>query len=216
MTCPLCQAKSRPITDPKTQETYHACPQCAFIYKDPKYHLSDQDDQDRYLLHDNSLENEGYRQFLQRFLDQGVSPFFNLTKLASVLDYGSGPYPAMQELLKEDYDLEADIYDLHFAPDKTGLKDSYDLVMSTEVVEHFQNPLENWQDLVSYVKEDGGLLAIMTLFAPQEPDDFLNWFYRRDPTHVSFYQPKTLDFLAESFNLDLIWHDGKRMAVFKK
>ena len=49
----------------------------------------------------------------------------------------------------------------------------------------------------------GGILAIMTNFYSEEID-FDEWWYQRDPTHVSFYSIKTFEWLSESFNWNIL------------
>jgi len=54
------------------------------------------------------------------------------------------------------------VYDPFFAPDPSALKRAHDFVTCTEVVEHFQQPADDWRRLLSLVKS-GGWLGVMTL-----------------------------------------------------
>ena len=45
----------------------------------------------------------------------------------------------------------------------------------------------------------GGLLGVMTAFLIDEKD-FGQWYYRKDPTHVAFYKPKTFEVIASMMN----------------
>ncbi len=45
---------------------------------------------------------------------------------------------------------------------------------------------------------------------------FQNWWYRRDPTHIAFYSPITFEKIAEQLNLEIMYHNNKRICVFKK
>ena len=47
------------------------------------------------------------------------------------------------------------------------------------------------------VKE--GFLGVMTKFLSDEKD-FGQWYYRKDPTHVAFYKPKTFEVIASMMN----------------
>jgi len=42
------------------------------------------------------------------------------------------------------------------------------------------------------------------------------WYYLRDITHVSFYHHKTLKYLAQTYNLEIIYMDDERVVVFQK
>ena len=65
-----------------------------------------------------------------------------------------------------------------------------------EVAEHFYRPAEEFDTMVALVRQ-GGLLAVLTSFQPESTDQFAEWHYRRDPTHVVFYGAGTLALLAE-------------------
>jgi len=72
----------------------------------------------------------------------------------------------------------------------------YDFVTCTEVAEHFYRPAEEFDTMAALVR-GGGLLAVLTSFQPESADQFAEWHYRRDPTHVVFYGAGTLALLAE-------------------
>jgi 2-polyprenyl-3-methyl-5-hydroxy-6-metoxy-1,4-benzoquinol methylase len=122
------------------------------------------------------------------FIEVAIVPY--LKKIQTVLDFGSGPTPVFAELLKR-RGLEVDIYDLYYAPKKVYEGKSYDLITSTEVFEHLSQPLEILQLLTEHLKERG-YIALMTKFPPKEDEAFLNWWYRRDPTHISFLRQRVL------------------------
>lgn len=106
-------------------------------------------------------------------------------------------------------------YDPIFYPDAHLLiPETYDVVVSTEVVEHFKSPSSDWDLLVGLVK-DNGILGVMTQFIHPETD-YEKWWYKNDPTHVSFYQEKTIHYLAEKFALDILYNDQKSVVIFKK
>lgn len=54
----------------------------------------------------------------------------------------------------------------------------------------------------------------MTLLL-REDVDFTTWYYVRDPTHVAFYRPRTLGWIAARFGWSLTT-DGVRVALFGK
>jgi hypothetical protein len=53
----------------------------------------------------------------------------------------------------------------------------------------------------------------MTLFHPNNDIDFMDWFYARDRSHISFYTPKTLEMIGELSGLKLIYHNEHRHAI---
>lgn len=187
------------------------CPECALVFKNPADFLSASDDHDRYAQHQNNSEDQGYRDFLGKLLNplkEFLPPHFY------ALDFGCGPGPTLS-LLLEDEGGDVENYDPIFFPDAHLLiPETYDLVTSTEVVEHFKTPEKDWELLVGLVK-DGGLLGVMTQFYV-ESIDFQKWWYKNDPTHVAFYQEKTLNYLAETYHLDMIYNDHKSVVIFRK
>ena len=64
------------------------------------------------------------------------------------------------------------------------------------MAEHFFNPAREFDAMAALVRE-GGLLAVLTSFQPDDAAEFAGWHYRRDPTHVMFYGAETLALLAE-------------------
>jgi hypothetical protein len=62
--------------------------------------------------------------------------------------------------------------------------------------------------------EDNGILAIMTSFL-SNIEDFENWYYRRDPTHVVFYSEKTFEVIADQrdWSYEII---SKNVVLFNK
>ena len=94
-----------------------------------------------------------------------------------------------------------DGYDPLFANHGSALNQRYDFVTCTEVVEHFHEPRKEFDQLVRLLRP-GGWLAVMTSWYPPE-DQFLEWHYRRDPTHVCFYSPRTFQWLSQHYDLEL-------------
>ena len=88
-----------------------------------------------------------------------------------------------------------DAWDPLFGPACPPTPDAgWDLITCTEVLEHLQQPLATLETLRTRLRP-GGILAVMTEWPPP-PDRFRRWHYRRDPTHVAFYGPATLQGLA--------------------
>lgn len=110
---------------------------------------------------------------------------------------------------------EVSIYDPFFSPHTKVLESRYDLITSTEVIEHLKDPIKTLTDLLSSLKPQGHL-ALMTQFHPQTHDAFFSWWYPRDPTHISFFSTKTLPFLADTLGLELIDFDKKSHVILKK
>ena len=177
---------------------------CGGFFVSRECFLPAQKQKERYLLHDNSLANAGYRSFLKDFADTALNQSRALLGAppATIFDYGCGN-GALIELLqtnKKDFLLPADTeirgWDPLFAPAAQPFPGGADLVLCLEVAEHFENPAEGFAGLSRACKR-GGLLAVRTLFAPESEREFKSWWYKEDPTHVSFYTQKALTLCAK-------------------
>jgi SAM-dependent methyltransferase len=187
---------------------YYLCGNCSLIFADPQHRLSPAEEKAFYSTHENSIENPGYVAFLNRviqpmllYLDRGMSG----------LDYGCGPGPTLSLLLKR-HGIACDDYDPLFA-DRV-LQPPYDFVFSTECFEHFHNPEVEIRRIASLLRP-GGLLGIMTE-RWTTLEQFANWYYTRDPTHVCFYQTSTLDFVCRRYGFTPVWLDESRVAILRR
>jgi len=181
------------------------------VFKNPKNFWNDEQDTARYTTHKNNSEDQGYVEFLRKIIPP-LKPF--LPTKFNALDFGCGPGPTLS-LLLEEMGGNVENYDPIFFPDAHLLvPETYDVVTSTEVVEHFKTPRQDW-DLLTGLVKDNGLLAIMTLLYSNEID-YKSWWYKNDGTHVVFYQQKTLEYLASTYNLEILYTDNKSITIFKK
>lgn len=188
------------------------CPNCGLKFKDPNSFLNNQEEIDRYKSHNNNPDDKGYRDFLNKLVIP-LEKFLPEVPFNS-LDFGCGPGPTISLLLKKYGAITSD-YDPLFFPQTELLKTShYDAVVSTEVVEHFHHPAEDWKLLSSLVKS-GGILAIMTQFLKAETD-YAKWWYKNDPTHVVFYNEKTFSYLCECLGLEKVFCDENSVIIFRK
>ena len=210
--CKICQASTRSMKDVKKEFIYYRCDTCGFVALDDQYMINAIEEKNKYDQHNNSLENEGYVQMFEDFLDLTIEPYSQ--NIQRVLEFGSGPEPVLSKLL-ERRGFEVDIYDLYYAPKKVYEDKSYDFITSTEVFEHLQKPLEVLELLVKHVNSNG-YIALMTKFPPKDDKIFLAWWYRRDPTHISFFTPKSFEAMAEKVGLKVLKTINENIVVFKK
>lgn len=207
--CPLCQAPYQDaLVKGADERLYYKCNACLLIASDPRHQLSLAEESARYQTHQNSRESEGYVAFLRRLL----SPMLNYMQPGMrVLDYGCGPGPTMSQLMAE-CGYSCDNYDpiFHAVPPVPP----YDVVVSTEVLEHLIDPARDIQKMIDLISV-GGFLGVMTELWTNE-EQFATWYYTRDKTHVVYYHMVTLNFIAKRFSLNLLWTDGSRVAIFQK
>lgn len=195
--CPVCRGPRAREMCTVDQRRYLCCPACECRFLDPVHRLDLDAERRHYALHDNRVDDPGYRRFLGRL----VAPLLERLPAGSEgLDFGCGPGPALAAMLTE-AGHRVRLYDPAFAPDAGALDAAYDFVTCTEVIEHLHDPAAVFDQLAGLLRP-GGWLGLMTCF---QTDDarFAGWHYRRDPTHVVFYREQTLRHLADSLGLSL-------------
>ena len=205
MKCPLCSFSASHLTSGEDRE-YWLCSKCREIFVPISFHISQDEEVKRYLEHENSIENEGYVKMFQKKID-----ILQDYEIKSALDYGCGYEPVLKTLL-ERQGIQVDCYDPNFFPD-IPLGKRYDLVISTETFEHFRDPAKEIPQITALVAQ-GGILAIMTKLYPA--NDFTDWYYKRDPTHIIFYCSETFRWLTENMGFELVFNNEHDFVVLKK
>ena len=216
MRCPLCGFRTirgpddRPWAEDRGA-VYARCSRCSYIYRDRSRLLSPEEEKARYLRHRNDPEDPGYRSYLEDFIRKAVLPF--VPPGGRILDFGSGPVPALSILLAEQgFSVRA--YDPYFAPAPPDRERPFDLIVLHEVAEHLARPYLEFVDLVRILKP-GGRIAVRTRFAPEDPEDFRTWWYRQDPTHVGFFGSRTFAVLAGRLGMSVELEDGSDTLVLR-
>ncbi len=207
MKCIICGKETSELLDKQFNQVYRECPNCKVVFTNPSDYLESELELDQYSRHNNSIESPGYVEMFERFLDFTVPEDFE----GKFLDFGSGPEPVLQTVLNRK-GFSCDIYDPYYADHTPQRK--YDFITSTEVFEHFYDPNKE-MEMITRLLNPGGYLAIMTLFINEEID-FQNWWYRRDPTHVTFYHLETFNYLAKKYDLEVIKTNKKNYILFRK
>ncbi|WP_206043871.1 class I SAM-dependent methyltransferase [Geitlerinema sp. P-1104] len=172
---------------------YWRCEHCQSTFLAAEELPEPEFERERYNLHENDPQDEGYRQFLNRLAAPLLS---RLAPKQRGLDYGCGPGPVLAQMLEEAGHSMA-LYDPFFFSDRRPLHQIYDFITCTEVVEHFHHPAPEFDQLTGLLNP-GGWLAIMTCFQTEDRA-FANWHYRRQATHVTFYRQYTFEVIAQQW-----------------
>lgn len=211
MNCPLCGETVSvffPNPRPAACALWH-CGPCDFVFKDPSARLGPAEEKSRYDSHRNG--DEGHLNFLRPVVELLAK---SRPAPARGLDWGSGPVPALVGLLRK-AGYEAEGYDPFFGPFSVpaGL---FDFITCTEAIEHFFEPAAELRAMAARLR-GGGTLAIQTEIhrGSSLPEFFENWYYARDPTHVSFFGERTFTDVFPRFGLHLRAREG-RVWMFVK
>lgn len=213
MKCSMCgePMKVFSLSTKKSTLAYHRCERCGFICLGKQHLVTQAEEKARYLLHRNDMSNPGYVAFLRSFIMKAVAPFKAPGCL--VLDFGSGPAPVLAAMLEE-AGYRCDLYDPVFAKTRAWRKRRYDAILLHEVAEHMRSPGTSLAFLATRVDE-GGIIAIRTRFLPESMEDFGSWWYRMDPTHVSFYTVRCLVEYFTARGFSLLSSSAPDIIVFK-
>jgi len=210
--CKICQADTNMMTDVKKNLSYYRCGTCGFVYLDDEAVIDTKSEKRHYELHNNSFECTGYVEMFEKFIDVAVTPYAKDAQTA--LEFGCGSGPVLAELLRR-RGLDVDQYDLYFYPKKVYEGKRYDLITSTEVFEHLKEPMKILRMLTQHITQNG-YLVLMTKFPPKDDELFLNWWYRRDVTHIGFFTPKSFELMANEVGLHIVTIIDENIVVFQK
>jgi hypothetical protein len=190
------------------RRTYLLCETCSLIFADPAQHPRAAEERARYETHHNCIDDEGYVRHLRRLLDPLLP---HLRPEMRGVDFGCGPGPTLSKLIRS-HGIACDEYDPFFFP--RSLSPPYDFIVSTECFEHFHRPGETIEGVVRMLTP-GGVLGVMTeQWATVER--FGEWYYTRDPTHVSFFHADTFSYLCKVHALEILYRAEDRVLVLRR
>ncbi len=167
------------------------------------------DEKLRYDYHINNIEDTGYVNFLNRVIEP-ASKFLDESMIG--LDYGCGPGPTLSQLI-EQKEIKCDFYDPIYFPE-LDVSSKLDFIFATECLEHFYNPKQEIEKIIGLLKPNG-ILAIMTEFWKTK-EEFPNWYYLKDDTHVSLFKENTFEYICKEFGFEVLYTDAKRVIVLRK
>lgn len=195
--CVLCASENTHLHFENSARAYWQCLHCQLIFVPAPYHLSYDEEKAIYDQHQNTPDDVGYRQFLDKLAKplEAALKQHQFSPHAEGLDFGSGPGPTLSRMLSERGYIMS-IYDIYYANHKNILNKRYDFITSTEVWEHLSDPSTVIDKLFNIGKERC-VLGVMTKRIPTTP--FESWHYIKDPTHITFFADETFEFIANKY-----------------
>jgi SAM-dependent methyltransferase len=204
--CRLCQNPTHLVFE--DVRPFYACNVCGLIFSD--CFLSVEAVEKHYKnQHTNPFdwkkEAEVFVVWLKNF--GGSVPLLSI----SILDYGSGSGLLAEALKKIGF--KVDCYEpmLHGEFNPESYSEAYDVIILNEVVEHLED-INKTLDIVYNVLSDNGVVFIKTLLTDKMINDPLNfqelfkgWWYKDDPTHISFFSFLTIEYICKD--------QGRRLVV---
>ena len=195
--CPLCRSGQVFEFHRDRRREYLRCQRCALVFVPPVYFLTPEQEKAEYDLHQNELDDPGYRGFLTRLAEPLAQ---RLVAGAVGLDFGCGPGPGLAAIFREQ-GFGVALYDIFYYPHDEVLDESYDFICATEVVEHLHHPGEILAQLWEMLRP-GGYLGVMTKLV-KDREAFASWHYKNDATHVCFFSEQTWQWWAGKYGARL-------------
>ena len=213
MNCRICETVSSLFYS--DTRSFYKCPSCALIF------TNETADNAAAEKHYKSQWNNTGADFWKQQVD-GLLSVIHKYKMpvGRLLDFGSGSGEITKEFQARG--IEATPLDpmIHGYLKDQNYPDKFDVVVGVEVIEHLPNMREELKEIERFLSSDGLMLftTILTesfINSSNEVDVFKVWWYKDDPTHVSFFCNKSIFRLAEimRYTADIY---GTQLFVLKK
>ncbi len=206
--CPLCSYQADFFLQDK-KRAFYACSQCGLVFANPKSHLMPNLERQRYGRAQRSSKQKQLSQFVLPLLQQ-ISQ--QQTGRLTGLNFGRVLDEKSQHTIYEAGHV-VNQYDPFFAADQSVLTQRYDFVCCYRVFEHFRHPNREWKLLNQLIKPNGWLAVSTPLMTDKAL--FSKWHYKNNPTHVSFYQQATFEYLASNSDFELLFA-SKDLVLMQK
>jgi SAM-dependent methyltransferase len=207
--CPLCAGEGKLFFEDE-KFVHYQCQTCRSVFLDPELRLSSEEEKQRYLNHNNDVNDVRYHQFVSPITDAILNDF---TVDFMGLDFGAGTGSAISKILKDKgYSIKQ--YDPFFHNHPELLQGCYDYIACCEVMEHFFEPGREFKRLYSFLKPGGKLYCMTELFQDNVPFD--NWYYKNDPTHVFLYHADAINWIQENLGFSESKINGRLITFWKR
>ncbi|QJR80988.1 class I SAM-dependent methyltransferase [Alteromonas pelagimontana] len=210
MFCPLCHSSSTFYHQDKRRQ-YFQCGRCELVFVSPEALPTRYQEEQEYRLHENHLEDAGYRRFLMRLAMPLLEVLDNRRCLG--MDFGCGPAPLLRRILEKSGH-SVNLYDPYFYPDTAPLSLQYDFISCSEAMEHFHQPAREIA-LFDKLLKPGSWLAIMTKRVLSK-EKFKTWHYKNDMTHVSFFSEATFNYIGKTWDYKVQFVDSDVVLLQKQ
>lgn len=210
MECPLCLGKKAELFDQDKVRSYFKCQVCELVYVERDQIIPDTEEKKRYESHQNSETDPAYQNYLFKIASL-AAPF--IEKGETGLDFGCGRTLVLENILKQ-MGFLTESYDVYFYPQRGALTKKYDFIILSEVIEHLRSPRTDMLALRNLLNP-GGRFFIKTKIYPDDAKNFSQWFYKRDLTHVQFFNPRAFQELSRICQLEQGQFLGEDLYLFR-
>ncbi len=183
---------------------YYRCGSCGFIFT-TQFDEATHDELKRHIYNDEyvravDLDYSSSRPETNAKLVTGL--FEQHKDSISILDYGGGN-GLLAKHLRESGFSNVETYDPFCEEFATPPEGKFNVVLSFEVVEHVPNPLKTFQDMLTFLDVQRGVLLFTTLLSPANIDSFkVGWWYIAPRNgHFSIHTSRSLGLVLRKCGL---------------
>jgi len=209
MNCKVCGSGDIAFYARNNKREFLRCSRCELVFVPEQFFLTTGQERERYDLHDNSIENKGYKEFLEKIATV-ISEHFPSD--CSILDFGSGANAVLGSILDKKGFL-CDSYDPLYNIQCFDNVKSYDVIVICEVIEHLRLLQDDLAFINKRLKRNGAVILRTQLYP--ESEKFLKWWYIQDLTHINFFSPVTIEFVASQLNRAVSFTGEKDIFLLK-
>ncbi len=190
---------------------YFVCGNCALLQTEKPYWLDE-----AYSSATSAADTGIFSRNINISKTASVFMYFLFFRAGKFIDYGGG-HGIFTRLMRDvgfdfySFDKYAEnLFARGFEAKKLPV---YDGATAIEVFEHFDDPLKTMEEMFNYLKNKN-ILFTTELYGNHIPHpDHWRYYVFNTGQHVSFYNVKTLYWMAKQFNLHL-WTDGRSLHCF--
>lgn len=172
--------------------------------------ISKDKEKQRYDSHQNNENDPNYQNYLNQIVNE-ILPHIDLSE--NGLDFGCGRTDLMSQIFKAQ-NISVDSFDLYFFPNQTIWQKKYNFIILSEVIEHLREPIVEMNKIRDCLIEHGQIF-IKTKLYPPEKVFFDKWFYKRDNTHIQFFNLASIKYLAKILRMNGPEVIGEDLFVIK-
>ena len=193
---------------------FYKCPECSLIFSEE---IPGKEEEEK---HYKTQWETTDPDFWKGQVDVLVQLINNYRTPKHILDFGSGSGEMTREFQKRGYDITPLEPMIHGYLKEQRYSAQFDVVIAVEVLEHLSDP---WCEIreIEKVLAPYGIVIFSTLLTnefidhPNAVNHFQNWWYKDDPTHISFFCNHVLSKMADmgNYDIDII---GNKVFVLKR
>ena len=208
--CRICHASS-PLFF-RDLRAFYKCPECCLIFT---FDLPGKEAEETHYKNQWTTTDTS---FWKKQVDVLLQLIDNYRTPTRILDFGSGSGEMTNEFRQRGYDVTPLEPMTHGYLKDQNYSSKFDVVIAVEVIEHLPEPWEELNEIENVLAPDGivifsSLLTNSFIDRPDAHEQFKNWWYKDDPTHVSFFCNRVLSKMADMKNYDIDIFDDKAFVL---